>query len=477
MGHLEFMRTDKTTPCDRLGLRPVRWLYMAAGVLLAWGAPLAPAAVATEQVEKEEPAIGVVREQSLPLFLGKPIEPGTLETRYWAGGQPVEGLAMPTPVLIASGVEPGPTLCLAAAVHGDELNGVEVIRRIMYSLETDKLKGTVIAVPIVNLHGFRRNSRYLPDRRDLNRYFPGNPQGSSASRIAYSFTTEIVDHCEYLIDLHTGSFHRTNLPQLRADLGDEKVARFSRLFGDIVVMHSRGLGGTLRRAATDLGIPTVTIEAGEPLRLQPREVEAGVKAVSTAMAGLGMLPESGSKQAEQPVYYDSIWLRADQSGVLFSEIPLGSKVGKGDILGSVTDPITNRSSVIRSPAEGRILGMALNQMVMPGFAAFHLGIKKGDTEYVAERAAERALEPVREVVEEKAREAAKTVAETTDDPQAVSAAARKAAEAATREVVKPVIREDDVAGESRRLDEEERLEPDTAEPASEHSPELEDHPQ
>lgn len=363
-------------------------------------------------------------------FLGAPIIKGTLDRRAWSAGQPLSGLALPTPVLIASGKEPGPTLCLTGAVHGDELNGVEIIRRIMFALDTENLTGTVIAVPIVNLYGFQRNSRYLPDRRDLNRYFPGNPAGSSAARIAHHFFQDVISHCNALIDIHTGSFHRTNLPQLRADLSNPAVSKLSQLFDNFVVLHSLGTVGTLRRAAVEAGIPTVTLEAGEPLYLQPEEVAQGVRGVLAALHGFGLMGKSSKVASEQKVFYESVWLRADQGGVLFSEVRVGDAVKEGDILGSVTDPITNRSSVVRASASGTIIGMALNQMVMPGFAAYHLGLAKaaGATlQQTAEGAANAALEPVRKAVEEVAKEAAQTASQSGDNPEAVSEAARRAA--------------------------------------------------
>ena len=173
-------------------------------------------------------------------LLGQDILRGSFERLYWTAGQAIAGLAMPTPILVAAGNQPGPTLCLTAAVHGDELNGVEAIRRVMFSLESDKLNGVVIGVPIVNMHGFRRTSRYLPDRRDLNRYFPGDPKGSSAGRIAHSFFNEVITHCDRLIDIHTGSFHRTNLTQLRGNLGKESVMQFSKMFHDVTVLDGAG---------------------------------------------------------------------------------------------------------------------------------------------------------------------------------------------------------------------------------------------
>ena len=151
-------------------------------------------------------------------FVAADIPPGSLVQTTWTAGEALHGAQIPTPVLVARGKEAGPRLCVTAAVHGDELNGIEAVRRLMYSINPEKLSGTVVGVPIVNLQGFQRHSRYLSDRRDLNRFFPGNPRGSSASRMAYSFFNDIVSTCDGLVDLHTGSFHRTNLPQLRADL-------------------------------------------------------------------------------------------------------------------------------------------------------------------------------------------------------------------------------------------------------------------
>ncbi len=308
-----------------------------------------------------------------PEFLGALVKKGLFEYRYWSSGQSLDGLAVPAPVLIVGGGKPGPMLCLTGAVHGDELNGVEIIRRVLFGLEPAEINGTVIGVPIVNLHGFRRNSRYLADRRDLNRFFPGDPRGSSASRIAHSLFTELIRHCDYLVDIHTGSFHRTNLAHIRADLRTPSVLKIARMFGDISVLHHEGAPGTLRRAATDAGIAAVTVEVGEPLRLQPEQVVVGVRGIRSLLAGLGMLVRPQGANGGQAIYYESTWLRADDGGILLSLVELGEEVTAGQVLGTVTDPITNRRSAIASPSDGRILGMAINQVVMPGFAAFHLG--------------------------------------------------------------------------------------------------------
>ena len=331
--------------------------------------------VATEPAS-DETETSIINEPIV--LLGTTVPIATSARLSWSPHQSFEGIAAPTPVLVVNGTRPGPTVCLTAAVHGDELNGIEIVRSVLYDLSPDNLAGTVIGVPIVNLQGFRRSSRYLPDRRDLNRYFPGNSTGSSASRIADSFFREVISHCDALVDLHTGSFHRTNLPQLRADLSNPQVARLTEKFGATVVLHSSGARGTLRRAATDAGIPAVTLEAGEPTRVQNDAVRHGKRGIMTLLNELKMVRRVTFWGSREPVYYRSTWIRADRGGVLISKVELGERVKLGDVLGTVTDPITNVQNSLVASADGRVLGMALNQFVMPGFAAYRLGIDESD---------------------------------------------------------------------------------------------------
>ena len=311
-------------------------------------------------------------------ILGTGVEPGTAHRLSWSATELFEGVPVSTPVLVVNGALPGPTLCLTAAVHGDELNGIEMVRRVMHDLDPADLSGAVIGVPIVNVQGFRRGSRYLPDRRDLNRYFPGNPNGSAASRIAHSFFTEIVAHCDALIDLHTGSFERANLPQLRADLRDPDVVTMTQGFGATVILHSKPVKGTLRFAATAADIPAVTLEAGGPAELELTEVKHGVKGIETLLNTLGMLKKIRLWGEAEPVYYRSTWVRANRGGILLADVTLGSTVRQGDLLGTITDPMNNASTKLYSPHSGRIIGMARNQVVMPGFAAFHIGIQTSE---------------------------------------------------------------------------------------------------
>jgi predicted deacylase len=329
----------------------------------------------------------------LPL-LGAEVMPGTAHRLSWSATELFEGVPVSTPVLVVNGLQPGPTLCLTAAVHGDELNGIEMVRRVMHDIAPKKLSGAVIGVPIVNVQGFRRGSRYLPDRRDLNRYFPGNPNGSAAARIAYSLFNDVIAHCDALVDVHTGSFERANLPQIRADLRNPDVVTLTQGFGSMVVLHSKPTVGTLRHAATLAGIPAVTLEAGGPSQLELAEVKHGVKGLETLLTTLGMVKKSRFWGDPEPVYYRSSWVRADNGGILLADVSLGSTVRKGDLLGTITDPMSNQRSELFSPYSGRIIGLARNQVVMPGFAAFHVGIQADDVIMEAEAADVAAQKPI-----------------------------------------------------------------------------------
>ncbi len=330
-------------------------------------------------------------------LLGSSIEPGQRQRLSWSSGSTFTGEPMATPVNVLHGTNPGKVLCLTGGVHGDELNGVEVIRRVAAMLDPTELNGTLIAVPIVNMAGFARGSRYLPDRRDLNRFFPGNPNGSSASRIAFDFYQQIVRRCDALVDFHTGSFERSNLPQVRGDMRIPAVVDLTRLFGATAVLHTPGATGMLRRAATDHGIPAVTFELGAPIRLEPVEIEHGVTAIETLMNNLGMTASVRMWREPQPIFYESRWVRAIASGMLFADVRLGDRVRAGQRLGRIVNPVNDRSIELSSPVRGRVLGMALNQVVLPGFAAFHIGEEASEAELIRDARVE--PEPASEELE------------------------------------------------------------------------------
>jgi uncharacterized protein len=361
---------------------PLETLHVPDAEPTAWGPP----ALLPEGDPRSESFIGPRLIEPLRL-LGVEVEPGSKLRLEWKASQSFSGGEVISPVIVVHGVRSGPRLCLTAAVHGDELNGVEIVRRVSNRVDAKNLAGSLIAVPIVNLFGFSRGSRYLPDRRDLNRYFPGSARGSVASRMAHSFFENIARHCDGIVDFHTGSFERSNLPQIRADLTIPEVREFSRGFGATTVLQSRGSEGMLRVAATAAGIPAVTFEVGGPLRLQPEEIAFGVQAIETLMHKLGMLVDSPDWDEPQPIYYASRWVRAAGGGMLISDVAMGQRVGRGERLGVVIDPLANTERAIYAPFDGRVLGMALNQVVLPGFAAYHLGEETSE-----QAAAEGALE-------------------------------------------------------------------------------------
>lgn len=333
-------------------------------------------------------------------LLGKRIEPGTRARVYWRSGATFLGDSMQVPVTVIHGAKPGPVLCLTGAIHGDELNGVEVIRRVLGTLDAAELVGTVIGVPIINMAGFSRGSRYLPDRRDLNRFFPGNPNGSSASRIAHDFFDKIARRCTAIVDFHTGSFDRANLPQVRGDLRLSSVVDLTRGFGATSVLHTPGAPGMLRRAATDAGIPAVTFEIGAPVRLEPIEIEHGVTAIETLMNNLGMTQRVRQWREPQPIFYESRWVRVTRPGMLFSDVKLGDRVRQGQRLGRVVNPLNDEASELVSPVRGRIIGMALNQVVMPGYAAFHVGEEASEAQVIRDAASAPAAPEEAETMDE-----------------------------------------------------------------------------
>lgn len=350
----------------------------------------APAPVAADASSQQDPAPGAAAEAPARLtdapltdapawgpieIAGTLVAPGERARSGIAASQSFAGIEVESPVVVSRGVTPGPTLCLTAGVHGDELAGVEIVRRVLVAAEPGELAGTLVGVPIANPHGFRRSSRYLPDRRDLNRFFPGSVHGSAASRIAHTLFEGLISHCDALVDFHTGSFHRTNIPHLRADMRQPGVAEMASRFGSSIVVNNAGGPGTLRRAATDRGTPAITYEAGEPMRLREPDLAAGVSGTLLLMHAMGMRARGDLDGSPgQEVYWSTRWVRVDAGGILRSRVELGDRVVAGMLLGLVIDPGTNRRTAIHSPYPGRVIGMALDQVVIPGFAAYHLGV-------------------------------------------------------------------------------------------------------
>jgi len=291
------------------------------------------------------------------------------------------------PVQVVNGRKPGPRLFVSAAIHGDELNGVEIIRRLLKLKKLEHLRGTLIAVPVVNIFGLIHHSRYLPDRRDLNRSFPGSDCGSLAARLAHLFMTEIVAHCTHGIDLHTGAYHRVNLPQVRAHLDDPETARLARAFGVPVMLNSVLRDASLREAAAARGIPMLLYEAGEALRFDEDSINVGLKGVVSVMHALEMLPPRPpptSTPSESFVAYSNGWIRAPHSGILRNLIALGKRVSKGDVLGIIADPFGEEEILVRATSAGMIIGRTNLPLVNEGEALFHIARFAGSREATAQ---------------------------------------------------------------------------------------------
>ena len=281
---------------------------------------------------------------------------------------------MSIPIHVVHGRKSGPRLFLTAAVHGDEINGVEILRRLHRMKLLNRIRGTLILIPIVNIYGFINRSRYLPDRRDLNRSFPGSLKGSLASQLARILMDEIVEHCTHGIDIHTGSNHRNNLPQIRACLDDLETKRFALAFGSPVILDARLRDGSLREAVTEKGIPMLLYEAGEALRFDEGSIRRGLKGIISAMREIGLLPQvSVSRPLSEPLIAKSTkWVRAPMSGIFSQGVKLGKAVKEDDLIGYIEDPVSDHAEPVLSPKNGVVISRSNLPLVHRGDAIFQI---------------------------------------------------------------------------------------------------------
>lgn len=281
---------------------------------------------------------------------------------------------MNIPVELIRGKEDGPRLFVSAAIHGDEINGVEIIKRLLNHKALKNICGTLIAVPIVNVFGYNTKSRYLPDRRDLNRHFPGSEKGSLAGQLAHTFMTEIVKQCTHGIDLHTGAIHRSNLPQIRADLDDAETNKLAHAFNVPVMINSKLPDGSLREAARALKIPMLLFEGGEALRHDEQVIRSGLNGVLTLMDEIGMISFKGKKAEDDKLFIalSSTWVRAPQSGSLRQIKHIGHRVQKDQVLGYISDPFGGNKIEIKASCTGIIIGAVTMPLLNKGDAVFHI---------------------------------------------------------------------------------------------------------
>ncbi len=340
---------------------PVRALLLCA--LLA-APPLAAQAPAAA-----DPAWG-----SLEL-LQRQIAPGEKARFSYQLSPTFEGSFLDTVVFVARGRRAGPTLCITALIHGDERNSFEIVRETFAGLDASRLSGTLIALPAANSHGFRTGDRYMADRRDLNRAFPGSTTGSNTSLVAAIIFNALREQCSALVDLHTGYFERANVPQVRVDLANDRALDLARHFGAAVVLGGAGPRGSLRREMMEAGIPAILYEAGLPLRFEPAEIARGVQGLQNVMLRLGMREGQGTAPTPpEQVYSRSAWVRVPvgSGGVYYPALTPGDTVRRGDVIARIFEPFTDQRFDVPSPHAGRIVGMAVPQVVFSGYALVHV---------------------------------------------------------------------------------------------------------
>lgn len=307
----------------------------------------------------------ILADQSIP--------PGTKKYIEIPVSRLITGSPVSIPVQVFHGAYKGPVLWINAAIHGDEIQGVEIIRRVTELLNPKKLCGTIISVPIVNIHGFIHRDRYLPDRRDLNRSFPGSPKGSLASRIANLFITEIVQKSDYGIDLHTGSDGRNNLPHIRTNLEDTECRDLALIFGAPVIVDSKERDGSLRAAAIDINKKILLFEGGEANRFNESAIQTAVMGISRILAYLGII----EMEVLPPPYHVQIstktsWIRAKKSGIARLETQVGDVVEKGNSMGIIYDSIGKKLSSIKAHMNGLVIGKTETPLINQGDAMYHI---------------------------------------------------------------------------------------------------------
>jgi predicted deacylase len=310
-------------------------------------------------------------------LLGRQVAPGTSVRFPFVPDRSFDASFLNMPVFAARGASPGPTLCMTGGIHGDELNGVEIVRRAFSTVDPAELRGTLIALPAINAEGMRAGHRNMSDRRDLNRAFPGRAGGSVAALVALvalAVFNDVVMQSDALVDFHTASNKRGNLPQVRADLNDPDINELAIHFGLGIIVGGTGPAGSLRHETARAGIPAIIYEAGEPYRFQEDEIDEGVRGARNVMAHLDMTDDPDREVPDTRVYERSQWIRVppDNGGFFFPDVTLGAKVEPGDTLGRIVDPLTDEVFTLVSSMSGEIIGMALPQPVLMGFALFHV---------------------------------------------------------------------------------------------------------
>lgn len=306
-------------------------------------------------------------------FAGERIAPGTRTHISLPAGRLPSGTELALPIEVVNGRSPGPTIWFSGAVHGDEIVGVEIIRQVLEEVDERTLAGVIVAAPVVNVFGFVTESRYLPDRRDLNRSFPGSARGPLAGRLARIFVDEVLEISDVGIDFHAGSDDRTNLPQIRGNMDDAETHRLAMAFGAPLVVHSKTIKGSLRDTALKRGKRVLLFEGGEPRRFSIEAVDAGVAGTLRVLHAMSMIDGSPEAPAAEPFESRSTkWVRAPRGGIFRLEVRLGDRVEIGARLGIITGPAGREGQELRARTPGIVMGHAVNPLVHQGDGLVHV---------------------------------------------------------------------------------------------------------
>jgi len=323
-------------------------------------------------------------------YHGGRVDPGEARNFRYTVTETYLGDPVRMPVTVVNGTEPGPTAVLTAAAHGDELNGVEVVREVAHEWDLADLAGTLVCLPVLNVPGFIAQQRYLPIYdRDLNRSFPGDPDSTSAKRLAHSIFRNFIAPCDFGIDFHTSTRGRSNVIHVRADMADDAVARIAMAFATNVVIDGEGPSGSLRREASDAGVPTIAVEMGEAHRFQRNFIDAALEGITSVLAEFGML---GAESVHWPGWRtvvagssEKTWLRADAGGIVDLRVDRGDVVHEGETIATIADPFKDRTTRMTAPFTGLLLGVLENPVVYPGNPLCHLVHLDEGTRRVIER--------------------------------------------------------------------------------------------
>ncbi len=310
------------------------------------------------------------------------IAPGERKRLRLEMGKTFSGANVALPVMVWRAPEDGPVVAITAAVHGDEINGTGTIRKLIQERQIELERGSLILVPVINTMGFERHSRYMPDRRDLNRCFPGSSTGSLSSRLARLIFDEVIGRCDALIDLHTAAVRRTNFPNVRADCSNAECARLARAFGCEVVVDSAGPEGSLRREVASAGKAAVVLEAGEVWKVEPAVLDLTLRGIHNVLAELGMTPGQPEPPHHQIVVRETRWIRSESGGFLQFHVAPGDTVSAGQAIATNTSLLGREQEVIRSPFQGIVMGMTTMPAVSQGDPVAHIGLPKSDRQHL-----------------------------------------------------------------------------------------------